>query len=213
MKDNFRTKGMRKKLIELLREKGISDENVLQVMMEIPRHYFFDSSFLEFAYDNKAFPIGAGQTISHPYTVAFQTSLLNVQKGDRILEIGTGSGYQAAVLVKMGAKLFTVERQKSLYDKVKLQLPQWGYRPKFFYGDGYKGLPAFSPFDKIIVTCGAPMIPDALVEQLKVGGIMVIPVGGESAQEMMYINKISETEIKTEMLGSFAFVPMLENKE
>jgi len=213
MKDNFRTKGMRKKLIEVLREKGIDNEAVLEVMMEIPRHYFFDSSFLEFAYDDKAFPIGAGQTISQPYTVAFQSSLLQIKKGEKVLEIGTGSGYQAAVLAKLGAKLYTIERHKSLYEKAKTRLPEWGYRARFFYGDGYKGLPSYAPFDKIIVTCGAPFVPEALIEQLKVEGVLVIPVGGDDTQKMLYITKTSETEYKTETTGDFAFVPMLENKE
>ena len=213
MQDTFRTKGMRKKLVEVLKEKGIKSEEVLQAILEVPRHFFFDSGFLEFAYEDNAFPIGSGQTISQPYTVAFQTELLNIKKGDKVLEIGTGSGYQAAILHKLGAKLFTIERHRSLYQKAKTDLPTWGYRPRFFYGDGYKGLPAFAPFDKIIVTCGAPYVPEALVEQLKPEGIMVIPVGDNDVQKMLYITKDSNGKINTQNTGDFAFVPMLENKE
>ncbi len=211
--DTFRTKGMRRKLIDHLRDKGISDENVLDAMMQVPRHVFFDTTFIEVAYEDKAFPIGAGQTISHPYTVAYQSQLLNVKRGDKILEIGTGSGYQAAVLVTLGAKLFTIERQRSLYLKTKEILPKMGFRPKFFYGDGYKGLPSFAPFDKLIVTCGAPFIPEDLKAQVKIGGLIVIPVGGDDLQKMMYLKKISETDFEIQETGDFAFVPMLENKE
>ena len=211
--DTFRTKGMRRKLIDHLRGKGISDENVLDAMMQVPRHVFFDTTFIEVAYEDKAFPIGAGQTISHPYTVAYQSQLLNVKRGDKILEIGTGSGYQAAVLVTLGAKLFTIERQRSLYLKTKEILPKMGFRPKFFYGDGYKGLPSFAPFDKLIVTCGAPFIPEDLKAQVKIGGLIVIPVGGDDLQKMMYLKKISETDFEIQETGDFAFVPMLENKE
>ena len=204
---------MRRKLIDHLRGKGISDENVLDAMMQVPRHVFFDTTFIEVAYEDKAFPIGAGQTISHPYTVAYQSQLLNVKRGDKILEIGTGSGYQAAVLVTLGAKLFTIERQRSLYLKTKEILPKMGFRPKFFYGDGYKGLPSFAPFDKLIVTCGAPFIPEDLKAQVKIGGLIVIPVGGDDLQKMMYLKKISETDFEIQETGDFAFVPMLENKE
>ena len=211
--DTFRTKGMRRKLIDHLRGEGISDENVLDAMMQVPRHVFFDTTFIEVAYEDKAFPIGAGQTISHPYTVAYQSQLLNVKRGDKILEIGTGSGYQAAVLVTLGAKLFTIERQRSLYLKTKEILPKMGFRPKFFYGDGYKGLPSFAPFDKLIVTCGAPFIPEDLKAQVKIGGLIVIPVGGDDLQKMMYLKKISETDFEIQETGDFAFVPMLENKE
>lgn len=214
LQDNYRTKGMRRKLVEYLqKEREISDEQVLQALMNVPRHVFFDSSFLEFAYQDQAFPIGAGQTISQPYTVAYQSQLLNVSKGDKILEIGTGSGYQAAVLIELGAKLFTIERQRSLYIKTKELLPKMGYRAKYFYGDGYKGLPTFAPFDKILVTCGAPFIPDALKAQLKVGGVMVIPVGGERVQKMIYATKLDDTNFEIQETGDFAFVPMLEDKE
>src|SRR5436305_2593017 len=157
--DNFKTQGMRKKLIEQVKEKGISDTAVLNAMYRVPRHFFLDPAFVEQAYSDHAFQIGAGQTISQPYTVAYQTLLLELKKGDKVMEIGTGSGYQCCVLLEMGAKVFTIERQKELYDRAKEFLPQIGYRPKFFYGDGYKGLPAFAPFDKVLVTCGAPFIP------------------------------------------------------
>jgi protein-L-isoaspartate(D-aspartate) O-methyltransferase len=211
--DNFKTQGLRKKLIEQVRGKGINDDSVLQAMMNVPRHYFLDPAFLSQAYSDHAFQIGAGQTISQPYTVAYQTSLLQIKKGDKILEIGTGSGYQCCVLLEMGAKVFTVERQKELYDKAKEFLPQIGFRPKFFYGDGYKGLPAFAPFDKVLVTCGAPFIPEELVKQLKVGGILVIPVGAGSVQVMTKVTKTSESVVKTEELKQFRFVPMLSDKE
>ncbi|NTW33439.1 MAG: protein-L-isoaspartate(D-aspartate) O-methyltransferase, partial [Bacteroidetes bacterium] len=180
---------------------------------KIPRHYFIDSSFLEFAYQDKAFPIGDGQTISQPYTVAYQTQLLNVKKGYKILEIGTGSGYQSCVLLEMGAKVFTIERIKNLYTKTKSFLPSIGYNPKMFYGDGYKGLPVYAPFDGIIVTAGAPYIPEDLIKQLKVGGILVIPVNEADIQIMTTITKISETNIEKKEWGSFRFVPLLGNKE
>ncbi|NVO02506.1 MAG: protein-L-isoaspartate(D-aspartate) O-methyltransferase [Bacteroidetes bacterium] len=212
MNDTFKHKGLRKKLAEEIKAKGISNPDVLKAIETIPRHLFLDSSFLEFAYQDKPFPIGAGQTISQPYTVAFQSQLLNIKKGEKILEVGTGSGYQACVLVELGAKVFTIERQKSLYQKTKVFLPSIGYNPKMFYGDGYAGLPAFAPFDKVIVTAGAPFIPEKLILQLKVGGILVIPVGENDTQTMITILKTSETEyIKTEH-GSFRFVPLLEDK-
>ena len=210
--DTFRHKGLRNNLIELLRTKGILDDNVLNAMTIIPRHFFFDSSFLEFAYEDKAFPIGSGQTISQPYTVAFQSELLKVEKGMRILEVGTGSGYQASVLAEMGAKVYTIERQKLLYDNLKLQNPPLSYRIKLFYGDGYAGLPAFAPFDRILITAAAPFIPEALVNQLKTGGILVAPVGKNDVQIMTRVTKLSETEIKTDTHGTFRFVPMLTDK-
>lgn len=210
--DSYRHQGLRKLLIENLREKGISDPAVLSAMEKVPRHFFFDSSFLEYAYEDKPFPIGAGQTISQPYTVAFQSELLKVRKGDKILEIGTGSGYQACILMEMGAKVFTIERQKSLFDKTSKYLPFLGYSSiKTFYGDGYKGSPAFAPFDKIIVTAAAPYIPGPLIEQLKVGGILVIPVG-EEVQIMTTVHKSTELDHKKIEHGLFRFVPMLENK-
>jgi len=210
--DTFRHKGLRKKLIDLLRSKGIADDNVLNAMNEIPRHYFFDSSFLEFAYEDKAFPIGSGQTISQPYTVAFQSELLKLEKGMRVLEVGTGSGYQASVLAEMGARVFTIERQKLLYDTLKAMVPALNYRIRLFYGDGYAGLPAYAPFDRILITAAAPFIPDALITQLKIGGILVAPVGKGDVQIMTRVLKNSETEVRTETHGTFRFVPMLTDK-
>lgn len=210
--DTFRHKGLRKKLVEIVRQKGIADKNVLMAMEEVPRHWFFDSGFLEFAYEDKAFPIGAGQTISQPYTVAFQTQLLQVKRGDKILEVGTGSGYQASILYQMGAKVFSVERQRSLYTKTKSMLPAAGFMVKVFFGDGYKGLSAFAPFDKIIVTAGAPFIPEDLTNQLKPGGIMVIPVDDGDAQLMTTLTKLQDGKIKTNQHGRFRFVPLLGDK-
>jgi protein-L-isoaspartate(D-aspartate) O-methyltransferase len=211
--DSFKHKGLRKKLVEEISEKGITDKKVLAAIEKIPRHLFMDSSFLEFAYVDKAFPIGEGQTISQPFTVAFQTQLLAIKKGDKVLEVGTGSGYQSCVLIEMEAKVFTIERIKGLYDKTKLFLPSIGYSPKMFFGDGYKGLPAYAPFDKIIVTAGAKNIPDDLVIQLKVGGCLVIPVGRESIQVMTTVLKISESKTEKKEWGEFRFVPLLGNKE
>jgi protein-L-isoaspartate(D-aspartate) O-methyltransferase len=215
MNDNYRHKGLRKKLVEEIRQKGITDEAVLQAIERVPRHLFMDNAFLEFAYADKAFPIGAGQTISQPYTVAFQSQLLQVRKGEKILEIGTGSGYQACVLLELGAKVFTIERQKTLYDRTKVLLPESGYGSniKFFYGDGYKGLPAFAPFDKAIVTAGAPFIPDPLLHQLKVGGRLVIPVGAGDIQIMTLITKTGESQYRKEEFGHFRFVPLLGERE
>jgi len=212
MVDTYKHQGLRKKLAEEIRGKGISNENVLKAIEKIPRHLFLDSSFLEFAYQDKPFPIGDGQTISQPYTVAFQTEMLQIEKGNKVLEIGTGSGYQACVLLEMGAKVFTVERIKNLYQKTKSFLPTIGYNPKVFYGDGYKGLPAYAPFDRIIVTAGAPFIPEDLIKQLKIGGILIIPVGAGDIQEMTIITKIAENNIDTKFLGAFRFVPLLEDK-
>ncbi len=211
--DNFKHQGMRKKLLDGIKSKGISDEAVLSAMMRVPRHFFFDQAFLNQAYSDHAFQIGAGQTISQPYTVAYQTSLLDIKKGDKILEIGTGSGYQTCILLEMGAKVFTIERQKELFDIAQKKLPLMGYVPKMFYGDGYKGIPAYAPYDKILVTCGAPFIPEELINQLKTGGRMVIPVGRGDVQIMTLIRKISDTEIEKEELKEFRFVPMLENRE
>ena len=210
--DTYRHKGLRKQLVDSIRNRGITDKNVLEVINIIPRHLFIDSSFLEFAYEDKAFPIGAGQTISQPYTLAFQTQLLEVAKGDKVLEVGTGSGYQACVLMELGCKVYTIERQKELYLKTKKLFSKLGYRPKLVtFGDGYKGLPSYAPFDNIIVTAGAPYIPDALIQQLKVGGKLVIPVG-DDVQVMKRIIRLSESEIKEEDFGNFQFVPMLNNK-
>jgi protein-L-isoaspartate(D-aspartate) O-methyltransferase len=212
MIDSYKHKGLRSQLVRTIQMKGISDVNVLNAIEKVPRHFFFDSSFLSFAYEDKAFPIGAGQTISQPYTVAFQTELLRIKKGDKVLEVGTGSGYQACILAELGAKVFSIERQRSLYDKAVKFIPSLGHIVKLFYGDGYKGLPAFAPFDKILVTAGAPFVPDALVGQLKAGGILVIPVGSGEIQIMTTVTKRSENEIYKQEHGTFRFVPLLEDK-
>ena len=211
-KDTYKHKGMRRNLISELREKGITDENVLKAFDNVPRHFFLELAFTEQAYSNVAFQIGAGQTISHPFTVAFQTQLLNIKKGDKVLEIGTGSGFQTSILCDMGAKVFSVERQRELYSNVGHILRYFHFTPRLSYGDGYKGLPSFAPFDGIIVTCGAPYVPDALLEQLKVGGKLVIPIGEGGIQRMKLITKVSEQEFETKDYGDFSFVPMLENK-
>ena len=196
MIDSFKHKGLRQQLVEEIKAKGIKDKEVLDAIGKIPRHLFLDSSFLEFAYQDKPFPIGSGQTISQPYTVAFQTELLDIDKGDKVLEIGTGSGYQACVLLELGAKVFSIERQKRLFEKTRVFLPKLNYRPRLFYGDGYKGLPTFAPFDKILITAAAPGIPDELLKQLKPGGRLVIPVGSSEIQEMLSLDKVSESDFK-----------------
>ncbi|MFN3556072.1 MAG: protein-L-isoaspartate(D-aspartate) O-methyltransferase [Bacteroidales bacterium] len=203
---------MRRKLVESIRAKGITDERVLAAIEKIPRHFFLDTSFTEIAYQDKPFPIGSGQTISQPYTVAFQSQLLEVKAGEKVLEIGTGSGYQACVLVEMGAKVFSIERHRSLHQKAKALLSQMGYHPKLFYGDGYQGLPTFAPFDKILVTAGAPEIPPALLQQLTVGGYLVIPVGEGGSQKMIRLKKLSETDFEKKDFGDFRFVPLLGKK-
>ena len=212
MQDTFKHQGLRKKLVEIIREKGIKDEKVLSAVGKIPRHLFMDNAFIHFAYEDKAFPIGAEQTISQPYTVAFQTELLDIKPYEKILEIGTGSGYQAAVLVALEASVFTIERQRELFQKTKDFLPKIGYKCQFYYGDGYKGLPKFAPFDKIIVTCGAPEIPTELINQLKIGGKLVAPIGSGDIQEMQLLEKVTEKENKVTTHGKFSFVPMLSNK-
>lgn len=212
MNDSFRHKGLRAKLVEELREKGIKDENVLQAINKVPRHAFMDSGFINFSYKDKAFPIGAGQTISQPYTVAYQTELLQVKKFDKILEVGTGSGYQTAVLLELGAKVYTIERQKELYLKAQKQLPEMGYHPHFFYGDGYQGLPTYGPFDKILVSAGAPDIPEKLTEQIIENGRMVVPVGKANRQIMKLIEKNGPDDVKITNHGTFIFVPLLEGK-
>jgi len=212
MKDTLKHSGMRNKLAQVIAAKGIQDENVLHAIKKVPRHLFLDSSFEEHAYQDKAFPIGASQTISQPYTVAFQTELLQIQPNDSILEIGTGSGYQTAILLELNARVFTIERQKELFKKTKLFFTKMGYRPKkVIFGDGYKGLPAEAPFDGIIVTAGAPFVPKPLLSQLKLGGKLVIPVGTEEQIMTLYTRK-SEKEFEKQELGLFRFVPMLENK-
>ena len=211
MIDTFRHKGMRRKLVEQLAEKGIEDQGVLDAFMAVPRHFFLDRAFTEQAYSDMAFQIGAGQTISQPYTVAFQTQLLQVKKGDKILEIGTGSGFQTSILCEMGAKVYSIERQKELYLKTKQLIPILNYTPKLKYGDGFEGWDTFGPYDKIIITCGAPFIPEALVKQLKSGGRMVIPLGEGDIQEMILLTKSANGEISQRSFGKFRFVPMLKD--
>ena len=206
--DNYKQRGLRNKLIKKLEKKGIKDPQVLGAIGKVPRHAFFDDALLIHAYEDKAFPIGEGQTISQPYTVAFQTEKLEVKPGNKVLEIGTGSGYQAAILLEMGAKVYTIEYNKKLFDRTKDFLPQLGYKPHFFFGDGSKGLPAKAPFDKIIVTAGAPVIPSALVDQLTDGGILIIPVGERDKQRMIKVTK-SKGKISQEEFDQFAFVPLL----
>ncbi len=209
--DSYRHKGMRKKLVEDLKKKGINDELVLNAINNVPRHVFLDSSFVDFAYQDKAFPIGSGQTISQPLTVAFQTSLLEIKKNMKVLEIGTGSGYQACVLAEMGAKVFSIERQRKLYMKTKSFLAEFPYHIKTFLGDGNKGLPTYGPFDRIIITAAAPEIPQELINQLKVGGLMVIPLcENEDSQTMLRLTKQEDGSMKRETYGDFRFVPMLE---
>ncbi|HPF94361.1 MAG TPA: protein-L-isoaspartate(D-aspartate) O-methyltransferase [Tenuifilaceae bacterium] len=210
MEDSFRHKGLRRKLVEEIRQKGITNEKILEAINKVPRHLFMESGFINFSYKDSAFPIGAGQTISQPYTVAFQTQLLEVNPMDKVLEIGTGSGYQTAILIELGAKVFTIERQRELFVKAKSQLEALGYHPHFFYGDGYQGMPSYGPYKRILVTAGAPTIPLKLIEQLEVGGRMVVPVGDSNGQEMLVVEKISETETKTTKHGRFIFVPLLK---
>ena len=178
-------------------------------MLMVPRHFFFHKDFWDHAYEDKAFQIGAGQTISHPHTVAYQTELLDIKENDKVLEIGTGSGYQTSILLELGAEVYTIERQKELFEKTKKLLSSLSYKPKYFYGDGSKGIPAFAPFDKIICTAGSPSIPNTLLAQLKIGGRMVIPVGDEKQQKMNLVERINQTEFHTEVLDSFRFVPMI----
>jgi protein-L-isoaspartate(D-aspartate) O-methyltransferase len=209
VEDTFKHQALRKKLIQHLKNSGIKDFKVLQAMDKIPRHFFFNSAFLQFAYDDVAFQIGEGQTISQPYTVARQTELLEVRKGDKILEIGTGSGYQAAILSTLGAEVYSIERQKKLHDKAKIMLETLKCNVKCFYGDGYLGLPEFAPFDRAIVTAAAPFIPEPLLQQLKPRGILVIPVGEGALQVMKKIRKIGDNEYDIKDYGNFSFVPLL----
>ncbi len=211
--DTYRHKGLRKKLIDVLREKGITDENVLQAMISIPRHFFLDTALDNIAYEDRAFPIAEGQTISQPYTVAYQSQLLQVRPQEKILEIGTGSTYQATVLAEMGAKVFTIERQKKLFEKTKQYVFRTKYpNLKFFYGDGFEGLPTYALFDKVIITAAAPFIPPKLIEQLKPGGKMVIPVDAGAFQRMLRITKTADGSIVEETFDNFSFVPMLSGK-
>jgi protein-L-isoaspartate(D-aspartate) O-methyltransferase len=211
IKEEPKYAGMRNRMVDDLAARGIGSVEVLSIMRKIKRHLFIDKGFEEHAYNDKAFKIGAGQTISQPSTVAIQTTLLELKKADKVLEIGTGSGYQTAVLCEMGCKVFSIERQKALFDKTKPLLEQMGYRTKLFYGDGYAGQPSFAPFDKIIITCGAPVIPQELVNQLKPGGLMVIPLG-DKVQIMNVLNKDLEGNVRIREYGEFRFVPMLEKK-
>ncbi len=211
--DTYRHKGLRKQLVEILKNRGITNENVISAINNIPRHFFLDSAFDEIAYEDRAFPIGEGQTISQPYTVAYQTQLLDVKKNDKVLEIGTGSVYQATVLAEMGAWVFTIERQKNLFEKNKNFFFKKKYpNIKFFYGDGFEGLPTYAPFDKIIITAAAPFIPPKLLVQLKVGGSMVIPVDEGDAQRMLRLTKQADGSIEEESFDLFSFVPMLKGK-
>ncbi len=212
MKDTFKHQGLRNQLSKLIASKGIEDTNVLKAIGKIPRHLFLDSSFENFAYQDQAFPILADQTISQPYTVAFQSQLLEVTPGEKVLEIGTGSGYQTAVLLELKAEVYTVERQNELFKKTKILLPKLGYRPKYMsFGDGYKGLPEYAPFDKIIVTAGAPFVPKPLLAQLKIGGRLVIPVGDKVQIMHLYI-RTGVKEFEKHELGECKFVPMLQKK-
>jgi protein-L-isoaspartate(D-aspartate) O-methyltransferase len=207
--DSYRHKGMRKALVRILVDKGIRDPRVLDAIGRIPRHFFFEKAFLEHAYQDKAFPIGEGQTISQPYTVAFQSELLALQPGDKVLEIGTGSGYQCCVLLEMGVKVYTIEYIQKLHERSRAMLSAMGYKGAlFFHGDGSRGLPAQAPFDKIIVTAGAPTVPTALLQQLRIGGILVIPVGDEKQQKMLRLTKESDTKIRKEEFNGFSFVKL-----
>jgi protein-L-isoaspartate(D-aspartate) O-methyltransferase len=210
MIDNFEAKGKRKKLVEELRQKGISDEEVLRAVNTVPRHIFMDPAFLIHAYVDKAFPISSGQTISQPYTVAIQTSLLHVKKRDKILEIGTGSGYQAAVLAEMGARVYTIERFRELYLKAQATLSALGYSADFFFGDGHAGKPQYGPFDGIIITAATQEIPETLLKQLKVGGKLVAPLGDNNSQVMTLVERTSEDTFEYSSHGSFIFVPLLK---
>lgn len=210
MEDNFKHKGMRKQLVSELAQRGIKDKAVLDAFMAVPRHFFLDLVFMKQAYSNVAFQIGAEQTISHPYTVAFQTELLELKARDKVLEIGTGSGFQTSILCELGAKVVTIERQRELFLKAKKIVPSLGYSANMFYGDGYKGKESYAPYDKILVTCGAPFVPEELLKQLKVGGIAVIPIGDGANQIMTRYIKTSETQFSVKEYGDFSFVPMLE---
>ncbi len=212
--DTYRHKGLRKKLVQGIQAKGITDERVLDAILEVPRHFFLDSAFDEVAYEDRAFPIGEGQTISQPYTVAYQSQLLEVMPFMKVLEIGTGSAYQAVVLAEMGAMVYTIERQRKLFDSNE----EFNFLKKYptiktFYGDGYKGLPTFAPFDRVIITAAAPDIPPKLIEQMKVGGMMVVPVGAGDIQQMKRITKLEGGALKEEVFDRFSFVPMLGGKE
>jgi len=207
--DNYREQGARKKLVAHLEGRGIEDKNVLKAIGKVPRHFFFDETFWNQAYKDIAFPIGDGQTISQPYTVAYQSELLHIKKGDKVLEIGTGSGYQTCILMELGANVYTIERQESIYRHTIRVLPGMGYNAHFFFGDGSKGIADYAPYHKIIVTAGAPFVPEILLKQLKVGGILVIPVGDENSQKMVTVIRVSETDYERIELDTFRFVPLV----
>lgn len=207
--DNYREKGARKKLVEVLKEKGIEDRQVLAAIGKVPRHFFFDETFWTQAYKDIAFPIGEGQTISQPYTVAYQSQLMHIRKGDKVLEIGTGSGYQTCVLLELGATVYTIERQEALFERARVFLARMNYHPAFFLGDGSRGIPEHAPFDKILVTAGAPFVPEVLLKQLKIGGLIVIPVGDEKSQKMVTVLRVSENEYEKIELDTFRFVPLV----
>ena len=212
--DTYRHKGLRKKLVDGIREKGITNEKVLDAILKIPRHFFLDSAFDEMAYADRAFPIGEGQTISQPYTVAYQTQLLEIKPFEKVLEIGTGSAYQACVLAEMGAQVYTIERQKKLFESNKtFQFLKKYPGIRFFYGDGYEGLPTFAPFDKIVITAAAPEIPQKLIDQMKTGGMMILPLGTGEVQRMIRITKLEHDALKEEVFDHFSFVPMIEGKK
>jgi protein-L-isoaspartate(D-aspartate) O-methyltransferase len=210
--DNFKHKGLRRKLVEELVAMGINDPQVIEALNKVPRHYFLSSAFLEYAYENKAFQIGAGQTISHPFTVAFQSQLLELQKGMKVLEIGTGSGFQTSVLCEMGAKVFSIERHKLLHDNAKKLLHSMGYKATLSYGDGYKGMPSYAPFDRVLITCAVPVVPEELLMQLKPGGKLIMPYGQGEVQQMMVIDEKEDGSFETSFHGEFSFVPMLEKR-
>jgi protein-L-isoaspartate(D-aspartate) O-methyltransferase len=212
MNDSFVHKGLRRKLVDELRKKGIDNNWLLDALNKVPRHLFLPPGIENLAYQDQALPIGAGQTISQPYTVAFQTQLLQVNRGDRVLEIGTGSGYQTSILLEMGAKVLTIERQRELFLEAQKTLAAMNYRPQFFFGDGYQGLPSYAPFDRILVTAGAPFIPEPLIAQLRPGGRLVIPVGAGAVQKMTLVVKKEGDQSETTEHGTFRFVPLLQGK-
>jgi len=207
--DNYRERGARKQLVEVLKKRGIADKEVLNAVGKVPRHFFFDETFWTQAYKDIAFPIGDGQTISQPYTVAYQTELLHIRKGDKVLEIGTGSGYQTCILLELGAEVYTIERQANLFNRTIKVLPYMGYHPHFFLGDGSKGLPEHAPYHKIIVTAGAPFVPDLMLRQLAIGGILVIPVGNEQSQKMVTVIRTGDHDFEKIELDTFRFVPLV----
>lgn len=212
LSDTYKHKGMRKNLVEILKQKGITDIAVLEAIAKVPRHFFLENAFEAHAYEDKAFPIGNGQTISQPYTVAFQTQCLEIKPNDKVLEIGTGSGYQTTVLLELGAQVYSIEYVKELYAKTKYFLEFLGYKAHLFQGDGTLGLPKYAPYDKIIVTAGAPTVPDALIEQLRIGGILIIPVGDREKQSMLKLTKVSETKLVQDAFDNFSFVPLVGKK-